>query len=418
MKNLLENPVFEMACRQYDAAADYLDLPQSARERTKWPKRLITVAVPVSMDDGRVEVFAGHRVQHHLALGPTKGGLRYSPDVSLGEVAALAMWMSWKCALVNLPYGGAKGGITCNPHTLSRTELERLTRRYTSEMIPFIGTHTDVMAPDMGTDEQIMAWMMDTYSTHAGHSMPGIVTGKPTCLGGSMGRKEATGRGVAFLVNRAIERFRLPSDSRVIIQGFGNVGRYAGIVLKSTGARAIGISDYACAIYNKAGIDLAAAVKHVEKHGCLRGFSEGQEMTNSELLLQECEVLIPAAVERVIDESNAGKIKCRILAEAANGPTTVEADKILKDRKEIFVIPDILCNSGGVIVSYFEWVQDLQNFFWSEVEVYDRLYRILETVFEQVCSEAEKHRIDNRTAALALGIGKVAEAKKVRSLFP
>ncbi|MEO6848459.1 MAG: Glu/Leu/Phe/Val dehydrogenase [Chthoniobacterales bacterium] len=418
MNELLQNPVFQMACQQYDATADFLQIPQDERERCKWPKRLITVAVPVRMDDGRVEVFAGHRVQHHLTLGPTKGGLRYSPEVSIGEVAALAIWMSWKCALVNLPFGGAKGGVRCDPRQLSLREMEQLTRRYTAEMIPFIGTHTDVMAPDMGTNEQVMAWMMDTYSSHAGHSVPGIVTGKPVLLGGSQGRKEATGRGVAFLVNRAVEHLKIAADFRVIIQGFGNVGFYAAASLRKYGARVTGISDYYSAIYNEKGIDLEAASEHIQKHHSLMGFQGGDEISNAELLLQECEVLIPAAIERVIDKHNAGKIKCRILAEAANGPTTFEADAILKERADIFVIPDILCNSGGVIVSYFEWVQDLQNFFWSEVEVYDRLYRILQTVFDLVMKEAKMHQIDHRTAALAIGIKRVASAKKLRGLFP
>ena len=345
------------------------------RERTKLPKRMLTVSIPVRMDSGEVKVFLGHRVQHHLTLGPTKGGLRYHPDVALGEVAALAMWMSWKCALADLPYGGAKGGVQVDPHLLSMGELERLTRRYTSEMVPFIGPQTDVMAPDMGTNEQVMAWMMDTYSHQIGHAVPSIVTGKPVSLGGSLGRREATGRGVAFLINRVVDMLKMPGDSRVIVQGFGNVGSYAALALAKFGARITGISDVSGGIFNPKGIDLAALQAHVEKGGRVHDFKGGDPLTNEELLVQPCDVLVPAALDQVITEKNAGQIQCRILAEAANGPTTVAADAILRQRPEIFVIPDILCNSGGVIVSYFEWVQDLQSFFWSEQEIFDKLYR-------------------------------------------
>ena len=418
MKHLLHNPSYKMACDQFDAVAEFLNIPETMRERVKAPKRMVTVALPVRLDSGEVKVFEGHRVQHHLTLGPTKGGLRYHPAVELGEVAALAMWMSWKCALADLPYGGAKGGIAIDPRKFSMGELERITRRYTSEMIPFIGPQTDVMAPDMGTNEQTMAWMMDTYSHQIGHAVPSIVTGKPVSIGGSLGRKEATGRGVAFLANRATSLLKLPEDCRVIVQGFGNVGSYAAMGMAKFGARIAGISDVSGGIYNPKGIDLPNLQDYVARTGGVKGFSGGDAISNDELLVQPCDVLIPAAMDRVITEKNAGKIQCRILAEGANGPTTVEADAILRQRPEIFVIPDILCNSGGVIVSYFEWVQDLQSFFWAETEIFDKLYRILGRTLETVLKEARKHNIDNRTAALSLGIQKVVDGKAIRGLFP
>ncbi len=418
MKSLLSSPAFKMACQQFDAVADFLQMPDRYRERVKLPRRAISVTVPVELDNGEVAVFEGHRVQHHLTFGPTKGGLRFHPDVDLGEVAALAMWMSWKCALVGLPYGGAKGGVACDPRRMSLQELERLTRRYTAEMIPFIGPHTDVMAPDLGTNEQVMAWMMDTYSTQTGHTVPEIVTGKPVGLGGSLGRREATGRGVAFLTARALELLKLPAESRVAIQGFGNVGSFAAYSLAKHGCRIIAVSDHTGGVFNAKGLDLGALHAHCERHPTLEGFSGGDAITNDELLVLPCEALIPAAVERVITEHNAGRLQCRILAEAANGPTTVEADAILRQRDDLFLIPDILCNSGGVIVSYFEWVQNLQTFFWSEPEVFDKLYRVLGQSFDLVMKEARLRGLDHRTAALALGIGKIVEAKKQRGLFP
>jgi glutamate dehydrogenase (NAD(P)+) len=418
MKHLLSNPSYKMACDQFDAAADFMNLPMNLRERTKKPKRLVTVAVPVKMDSGEVKVFEGHRVQHHLTLGPTKGGLRYHPAVELGEVAALAMWMSWKCALADLPYGGAKGGVAVDPSQCSAGELERITRRFTSEMIPFIGPQTDVMAPDMGTNEQTMAWIMDTYSHQVGHAVPSIVTGKPVSIGGSLGRKEATGRGVAFCADRAMDLLKLPDDSRVIVQGFGNVGSYAAAGMAKYGARIVGISDVSGGVYNPKGLDLSALEAHVARTRGVTGFPGGDAISNEDLLVQPCEVLIPAALDRVITAENAGKLQCRILAEGANGPTTVEADAILRQRPEIFVIPDILCNSGGVIVSYFEWVQDLQSFFWAETEIFDKLYRILGRVLDQVLKEARKNQIDHRTAALSIGIQKVVNGKLIRGLFP
>jgi glutamate dehydrogenase (NAD(P)+) len=418
MKHLLQNPAYKMACDQFDATADFLNIPHDMRERVKTPKRMVTVSLPVRLDSGEVKVFEGHRVQHHLTLGPTKGGLRYHQSVELGEVAALAMWMSWKCALADLPYGGAKGGVAIDPRKFSMGELERVTRRYTSEMIPFIGPQTDVMAPDMGTNEQTMAWMMDTYSHQIGHAVPSIVTGKPVSIGGSLGRKEATGRGVAFLANRAIELLKLPNDSRVIVQGFGNVGSYAAAGMAKFGARVIGVSDVGGGIFNPKGLNLQVLQDYVASTGGVKDFPGADPIANEDLLIQPCEVLIPAAMDRVITQKNAGKIQCRILAEGANGPTTVEADAILRQRPEIFVIPDILCNSGGVIVSYFEWVQDLQSFFWAETEIFDKLYRILGHTLDKVLREAKKHNIDHRTAALSIGIQKVVNGKTIRGLFP
>jgi glutamate dehydrogenase (NAD(P)+) len=365
-------------------------------------------------------MFVGYRVQHHLSLGPTKGGLRYHPDVTLGEVGALAMWMSWKCALCGLPYGGAKGGITCDPRKMSIGELERMTRRFTQEMIPFIGPHIDVMAPDLGTNEQVMAWMMDTYSMHEGNPVPQIVTGKPVSLGGSAGRKEATGRGVAYLVNRTLESLHIKSDAaRVAVQGFGNVGSIAAQQLHRFGSRVVGVSDFSGGLYNKNGLDVNKLMDECTKDGGLADCKDcGDHITNEELLQLECEVLIPAALERQITDKNVKKLRCRVLAEAANGPTTFEADDVLRQNPDIFVIPDILCNAGGVIVSYFEWVQDLQSFFWTEAEVNDKLYRQLEMAYQQVLQLARKQNLYMRDAALALGISRIVEAKQMLGLFP
>jgi glutamate dehydrogenase (NAD(P)+) len=417
--NIYEHPTFQMACQQFETVADYLEIPANDRDRLKLPKRSMVVSLPIHRDNGNIEVFTGYRVQHHLTLGPTKGGLRYHPDVALGEVAALAMWMSWKCALTGLPYGGAKGGIACDPRTMSVRELERLTRRYTQEMIPFIGPQVDVMAPDVGTNEQTMAWMMDSYSVHVGSTVSSIVTGKPVSVGGSLGRKESTGRGVAYLVNRAMDTIRLnASEATAVVQGFGNVGSVAAWSLVRQGVKIIALSDVNGGIYNRKGIDIWKLEEHIQKHKTLVGYSEADAITNEELLLTPCDILVPAAMERQITEKNAGQIKCRILAEGANGPTTPEADRILEQRPEVFVIPDILCNAGGVIVSYFEWVQDIQSFFWSETEVTDKLFRILEGAFTQVLHMSQKQKISMRMAALALGVKRVQEAKKVRGLFP
>lgn len=416
---IYDHPTFRMACQQFDLVADRLQIPVDERDRIKYPKRSMTVSLPIHCDDGSTKVFTGYRVQHYLTLGPTKGGLRFHPDVRLGEVAALAMWMSWKCAITNLPYGGAKGGVTCDPLKLSHKELERLTRRYTQEMIPFIGPQVDVMAPDVGTNEQVMAWMMDTYSVHTGYTVPSIVTGKPVGLGGSLGRREATGRGVAYLVNRATDTIGVDmSKCTAVVQGYGNVGSIAALSLARYGAKVIAVSDVRGGIYNQKGIDLFALEKFANENKTIVGFPGAEPVTNEQLLLLPCDILVPAALERQITEANAGKIKCRILAEAANGPTTPEADKIIEQRPEIFVIPDILCNAGGVIVSYFEWVQDLQSFFWGETEIVDKLFRILETAYTQILTVSRKQKIPMRLAALSLGVKRVQEAKRVRGLFP
>ncbi len=416
---IYDHPTFAMACQQFDLVADRLQIPEADRDRLKYPKRAMVVALPIHREDGSTKVYTGYRVQHHLSLGPTKGGLRFHPDVTLGEVAALAMWMSWKCALTGLPYGGAKGGIACNPHQMASSEIERLTRRYTQEMIPFIGPQVDIMAPDMGTNEQIMAWMMDTYSVHMGYTVPSIVTGKPLGLGGSQGRREATGRGVAYLINRACDSIGLDlGQATVAVQGYGNVGAVAALALARYGAKIVAITDVFGGVQNAGGLDLRKLDAHVTAQRTVVGFPEADPITNEQLLVSPCDILVPAAMERQITGSNAANIKCRILAEGANGPTTPEADVILDQRGDVFVIPDILCNAGGVVVSYFEWVQDLQSFFWGETEVTDKLFRILETAYTQVLSHSRKQKISMRMAALCVGIKRVQEAKRVRGLFP
>jgi glutamate dehydrogenase (NAD(P)+) len=417
--DIYDHPTFQMACKQFQLVADRLAIPESERARLLYPKRALVVSLPIHCDDGSTRVYTGFRVQHHLTLGPTKGGLRFHPEVTLGEVAALAMWMSWKCALTGLPYGGAKGGIACDPSAMSSREIERMTRRYTQEMIPFIGPQVDVMAPDMGTNEQIMAWMMDTYSVHAGYTVPSIVTGKPVNLGGSQGRREATGRGVSYLVNRASDAIGLEmGQATAVVQGFGNVGSVAALSLARYGVKVIAVSDVGGGIYNQKGLNLWELEKFVAANKMVVGFPGAEPVTNEQLLLLPCDILVPAAMERQITGKNAGKISCKILAEAANGPTTPEADEVLNQRPEIFIIPDILCNAGGVIVSYFEWVQDLQSFFWGETEVVDKLFRILETAYAQILGMARKDKMTMRQAALSLGIKRVQEAKKLRGLFP
>src|SRR5919201_3488827 len=419
--HIYDDDVFRMACSQFQVIADYLNIDPNDRDRLMFPKRAIAVTLPVHMDDGSTRTFQGYRVQHHLTLGPTKGGTRFAPNLSMGETAALAMWMSWKCALSNLPYGGAKGGVACDPTKLSRTELEGVSRRYMQEMIPFVGPHTDIMGPDMGTNEQIMAWFMDTYSVYQGYAVSEIVTGKPVAIGGPEGRREATGRGVVYLIERAMNILKLdPEKCTPIVQRFGNVGSVAALSLAyKSGVKVVGISDHTAAIYNPKGIDVQAAEQHVLKKGNLRAFDEANHVDPKELLTMPCEVLVPAAIDRVINATNAGRLQCRILAEAANGPTTPEADLVLEKRwDEIFVIPDILCNAGGVIVYYFEWVQGLQSFRWSETEVTDKLFRILEHSFAQVIRRAKSHKISHRTAAMAIGVERVLRAKKMRGLFP
>ncbi len=414
-------PVFDMAAEQFHVIANHLDIPEDERPRLLYPKRAVAVAVscPIHRDDGSTAVFQGYRVQHHLTLGPTKGGTRFSPNLDIGEVAALAIWMSWKCALAGLPYGGAKGGVAIDPRAISHRELEAVSRRYMQEMIPFVGPHIDVMAPDMGTNEQVMAWFMDTYSMYQGRTVTEIVTGKPVASGGTEGRREATGRGVVFLAERALETLQITMNgATAVVQGFGNVGSWAAITLAERGARVIGVSDHTACYVDRRGLDVAALVAHVARTGGLAGYSTERLADPNELLATECDIVIPAALERVIDADMATRLRCRVLAEGANGPTTPEADQILALRPEIFVVPDILCNAGGVIVSYFEWVQDLQQFFWTEPEVRARLNQILDRSFHAVMARAGRDGVSKRTAAMAIGVEKVRSAKNVRGLFP
>jgi glutamate dehydrogenase (NAD(P)+) len=413
-------PVFDMAANQFNVIANHLDIPTDERDRLLLPKRAITVSCPIHRDDGSVAVFEGYRVQHLLTMGPTKGGTRFAPSVDIGEVAALAVWMSWKCALVGLPYGGAKGGVNVDLSTLTKHELETLSRRYMQEMIPFVGPHTDVMAPDMGTNEQVMAWFMDTYSMYQGRTVTEIVTGKPVYCGGTLGRREATGRGVAHLAKRVMDVLGIrPFGATAVVQGFGNVGSYAAYGLQQFGMKVIAVSDHTGALYDANGLDIPALMRHASLHGSIAGFSNELHFDPAEVLTLSCDVLVPAAMERVIDGKVAKNLKCRILAEGANGPTTPDADLVLEKRQhEIFLIPDILCNSGGVVVSYFEWVQDLQQLFWEEEEVMRREYQILDRAFEQMRVRARADKITHRTAAMAIGVEKVRAAKNTRGLFP
>ena len=419
VSTLYDSDVFRMACRQFDQAADAINLPDNIRDRTKYPRRCLAVTLPVRREDGSVTVFEGYRVQHNLSTGPAKGGIRFHQDVTLGEVAALAMWMSWKCSLAGLPYGGAKGGVIVDPGKLSATELEHLSRRYMQEMVNFLGPRVDVAAPDVGTNEKIMGWMMDTYSNHIGHMEPAVVTGKPISLGGSQGRREATGVGVAYLVKKYLEDLKIPiTKATVAIQGFGNVGSETAVALAGYGAKIIALSDYTGGIHNAKGINIKKAVTYVQSQKTLKDFDGGEPLTNDELLRLKCTVLVPAALERVITERNAPKLQCRVLAEAANGPTTNAADRIIERRGDIEIIPDILCNSGGVIVSYFEWLQNLSNFYWSRDEVIAKLFSILDKAQDSVEYQKRKFKFSRRLAALTLGIGRVAEAKQSRGLFP
>lgn len=419
VSSLYDSDVFRMACRQFDKAADAINLPDAIRDRTKYPRRCLAVALPVKREDGSVTVFEGYRVQHNLSTGPSKGGIRFHQHVTIGEVAALAMWMSWKCSLVGLPYGGAKGGVIVDPNLLTENELEHLSRRYMQEMVNFVGPNTDVPAPDVGTNEKIMGWMMDTYSNHVGHVVPGVVTGKPIALGGSLGRREATGAGVAYLAKRYLEDLNIPlSETTVVVQGFGNVGSETALAMERYGAKVIGISDHTGAFYNPKGIDLKKAQTYVHYQKVLRDFDGGEPISNAELLELKCTVLAPAALERVITEANAPKLQCRVLAEGANGPTTNGADRIIEERGDIELIPDILCNSGGVLVSYFEWLQNLSNYYWTRDEVMTKLNAILDKAKESVEYQKRKFKFSRRLAALTLGIQRVADAKQSRGLFP
>jgi glutamate dehydrogenase (NAD(P)+) len=416
--NEMDSDTYRMAVRQLDLVAEQLGLDPGIRDRLRLPKRCMVVSIPVQMDNGQTEVFIGYRVQHNLVLGPGKGGLRYHPSVHLGEVCALAMWMTWKCALVGLPFGGAKGGICCDPQAMSPGERERLTRRYTQEILLVIGPQVDILAPDVNTNEQTMAWIMDTYSMQVGYSVPGVVTGKPIVIGGSLGRREATGRGVVYCVQEACALQKIPlQGARVVVQGFGNVGSVTAALMHELGARVVAVSDVRGGVYHDNGLDIAKLVKHQQEKKTVTGFPEAEAITNADLLTLPCTILVPAALERQITADNAGKLQCRILAEAANGPTTPEADVILHERG-IFVIPDVLCNAGGVIVSYFEWVQDLQNYFWTETQINRRLKQVLIRAFREVYAEVYRHQVDMRTAALMLGVRRVANGTQVRGLFP
>jgi glutamate dehydrogenase (NAD(P)+) len=413
------SPTFRMACRQLEMVAEHVDLDRDILQRLSYPKRAMVVSIPIRMDsDGRTENFIGFRVQHSLTSGPSKGGLRYHPSVDLGEVSALAMWMSWKCGIMNLPFGGAKGGIACDPFELTRGEVERLTRRFTEEVLSIIGPRMDVMAPDLGTDEQTMAWIYDTYSMHQGYACPEIVTGKPIELGGCIGRREATGRGVVYCILEALKDLNLtPGDATAVVQGFGNVGSVVCQELALRGVRLVAVGDRTGAISNPRGINVAALIQHVASGKFLRDFPEAEPVPSEQLLTTSCTILVPAALERVITQKNAGQLRCRLLAEAANGPTTPEADAILAD-SDIFIIPDILCNAGGVTVSYFEWVQDMQQFFWSEEQVNQKLEELMLKAYRRVTGLARQHSLPMRMAALSLGVQKVAREKIRRGLFP
>ncbi|MGC8811892.1 MAG: Glu/Leu/Phe/Val family dehydrogenase [bacterium] len=410
------NPL-DVAMKQLEIAAAQLNLDPGICAKMKHTRRELTVHFPVKMEDGSIKVFTGYRVQHNLARGPAKGGIRYHPDVDLDEVKALAMWMTWKSAVVNIPYGGAKGGIKCDPMKMSKWELENMTRRFTWEIAMIIGPERDIPAPDVYTDPQIMAWIMDTYSILKGYSVPGVVTGKPLELGGSLGRHEATGKGVFITAQEAASLLNIPlPGAKVVVQGCGNVGGIAAKYFEKAGAKVIAISDYRGGIYNPQGLNISSALDF-QKKLISEDYKEGERITNEELLQLECDLLVPAALENQITGKNASQIKAKIIVEGANGPTTTEADEILYDRG-IFIVPDILANAGGVTVSYFEWVQNLQELLWSEDEVSERLTRIMKRAFAEVLAISQKRKVNMRTAALMLAIGRVAEATKLRGIYP
>lgn len=410
---------YDTALAQYDRAVRFLNISDGVAEFLRYPRREFTVNFPVKRDDGRIEMFTGYRVHHNTVLGPSKGGIRYSLAVDINEVRALAMWMTWKCALAGIPYGGAKGGVVVDPKALSPRELENLTRRYAAELIPLISPHSDIPAPDMGTNAQTMAWIMDTYSMTMGYSVPAIVTGKPINIGGSQGRNEATGRGVVTCMVEALKgrgAFN-PADVRVVIQGFGNVGSNAAAHAQHLGFKVVGVSDVTGGVYNANGLDIAAIRAFIAEHGDLREYSGADHLTNDELLLAPTDVLIPAAMEGQITERNADRIQASLIVEGANGPTTPEADDILNGRG-VYVVPDILANAGGVVVSYFEWVQDLQAFFWDEEEVFRQLERAMVRSYFATEHAAEEHGVDLRTAAQILAIKRVADAVATRGFYP
>lgn len=413
-----DSPTYVDVLSQLDAAAEWLCLDRNIWNRLRLPQRALCVSMPIRMDSGDVQVFQGFRVQHDLSLGPTKGGIRYHTGVNLGEVAALAMNMTLKCSLVGLPYGGAKGGVRCNPKNLSKKELQRLTRRFTSEIYPLIGPDHDIPAPDVGTNDEVMAWMMDTYSQQRGYAVPGVVTGKPICIGGSLGREEATGRGVVYITIEILKHLGIkPDESTAVVQGFGNVGSIAARFLTASNIKVIGISDSTCGIFNSKGIDIADVISYKKTKHTLEGYPNGEMVDNKALLESDCTILIPAALSGQITEENAGRLKCKVIVEGANSPTTKEADEILKD-KGIFVVPDILANSGGVIVSYFEWVQDLQKYFWKEKEINERLHEIITTAFDKVLKFSVAENIAMRKASMVLAIKRLADAHLARGLYP
>lgn len=414
-----DTPMYRLAVAQLDQTAERMRLDENIWERLRTPQRALVVSFPFRRDNYQeVDTVFGYRVQHLLTMGPTKGGIRYDADVDLGETTALAMWMTWKCALIGLPFGGAKGGVRIDPRSFSPGELQRITRRFTSEIIEMIGPDRDIPAPDLGTNEQTMAWMMDTYSQQKGHAVPGVVTGKPIEIGGSLGRREATGRGVIACVKESCRHLGLAFEgARVVVQGFGQVGGTAARIAASLGARVIAVSDLDTGVHDPNGLDLARVDEWIAKQGSLKGFSGAEHVTNAEILELPCDVLIPAAIQNQITGENAGRIHARIVAEGANGPTTLDADAILRERG-IFVVPDILANAGGVTVSYFEWVQDAQQFFWTEEEVNTRLIQIMQRAFGEVLKRSRTEGVDLRTAAMMLGISRVAEAKRRRGVFP
>jgi glutamate dehydrogenase (NAD(P)+) len=414
----MSGSAWQQALEQLDQAARIMNLDPNVHEVLRSPKRTLEVAIPIRLDDDTVKVFTGYRVHHNTSRGPSKGGIRYHPGVNIDEVKALAMWMTWKCAVVGIPYGGAKGGVVVDPKKLSLQELERLTRRYASEILPLIGPERDIPAPDMGTDEQVMAWIMDTYSMNQGYSVPGVVTGKPLSVGGSAGRRASTARGVMYVTVSTLKHLAMPVDeARVAVQGFGKVGEPVVQFLHDQGCIIVGVGDVGGAVYNPRGLSPVGLIAAHQESGTVAGYDGGEQITNEELLTLECDVMVPAALEGVITEDNAEQIHAGIVVEAANGPTTTEADEILHDRG-IQVVPDILANAGGVAVSYFEWVQDIQAYFWTEDEVNARLRRVMEDAYVHVLDLAEDRKVTMRRAATILGVSRVAEAHTTRGLFP
>lgn len=412
------NETFFMAQQQLDAVAKTMNLDTGIHERLRWPRKSLVVSVPIKLDNGKTKVFMGYRVQHDQTLGPSKGGIRFHHDVSLGEVGALAMWMTWKCSLLNLPYGGAKGGVCCFPDELSGNEVERLARRYTTEILTMIGPEKDIPAPDMYTNDQIMAWIMDTYSNFIGYAVPGVVTGKPISVGGTLGRTEATGRGVASCVEMALKKLNIANDRpTVAIQGFGNVGSITAKFLHQKGLKVVAVTDAKSGVYDSNGIDIPRLQAYVRENGTVEGYPVGDEIENAQLLALPVDVLVPAALANVITEHNAENIQAKIVAEGANGPVTPAGDKILEE-KGVFVIPGILANAGGVVVSYFEWVQDIQHLFWTEDEVNNKLDFLIQKAFEEVYHKHLESKVSPRMAAMMIGVGRVAEAKKLRGLYP